>query len=211
MFSKLQELSKYTGMKEKENILNQLFYECTGLECKYIVRYITGNFKIGCAGAIVQSGLARAFYELYLPLNTKNTLEDWEKSLQKSFNQYPNYEVIIKAMQESKGDPEHLKKICKLTPGIPCKPMLAKPTKGINIIFQRFEGRPFTCEYKYDGLRGQIHYMNGNIVIYSRNLENLTEQYPDIALNIRQAIKPETKNFILDSEIVALDQRSVAF
>ena len=64
--------------------------------------------------------------------------------------------------------------------------MLAKPTKGVNIVLKRFENIPFTCEYKYDGFRGQIHYYTKDgdsaptAVIYSRNLENMTVAYPDV-------------------------------
>jgi DNA ligase-1 len=36
-------------------------------------------------------------------------------------------------------DIEKLLKICQITPGVPVKPMLAKPTKEISIIFKRFE------------------------------------------------------------------------
>ena len=82
--------------------------------------------------------------------------------------------------------------------------MLAKPTKGVHVILQRFDGIEFTCEYKYDGLRGQVHFQDGKVTIYSRNLENMTEQYPDIVEFVQENFK-NLDSFILDSEIVAVD------
>ena len=51
-------------------------------------------------------------------------------------------------------DMTKLKQICHIRVGTPVKPMLAKPTKGVREVLDRFEGVKFTCEYKYDGFRG---------------------------------------------------------
>lgn len=116
----------------------------------------------------------------------------------------------------------HLSEKCKLQPGVPLKPMLAKPTKSITEVLDRFEGKDFTCEYKYDGERAQIHYVaedspqqypsglprkgpKGLSAIFSRNSEDLSKKYPDILAKLNTWIKPETKSFVLDCETVAWD------
>ena len=118
----------------------------------------------------------------------------------------------------------HLKENCKLQPGVPLKPMLAKPTKSITEVLDRFEGKNFTCEYKYDGERAQIHYVSadssqqwaestsaskvsssGLSAIFSRNSEDLSKKYPDILAKLNTWVKSSTKSFVLDCESVAWD------
>ncbi len=123
----------------------------------------------------------------------------------------------------------NLRDNCKLQPGVPLKPMLAKPTKSITEVLDRFEGKDFTCEYKYDGERAQIHYVAPDSVqqfpaakttlqkdagvkglssIFSRNSEDLSKKYPDILAKLNTWIKPETKSFVLDCETVAWDMET---
>src|SRR3990167_3727532 len=84
--------------------------------------------------------------------------------------------------------------------------MLAHPTKGISEVLQRFEKMTFTCEYKYDGERAQIHYLpNGTIKIYSRNAEDNTTKFPDIIELIPKVQKESTLSFVIDCEAVAFD------
>ena len=84
--------------------------------------------------------------------------------------------------------------------------MLAKPTKGVEIILARFEGITFTCEYKYDGFRGQLHFdKEGVLKIFSRNLEDMTSAYPDALEYIKNYAPEGVKNCVFDCEIVPYD------
>ena len=139
-----------------------------------------------------------------------------------TYSELPSYEVIIPAMLEH--GIFNLRENCKLQAGVPLKPMLAKPTKSITEVLDRFEGKHFTCEFKYDGERAQIHYVShdspnqlANIVsstgkgqkglssIFSRNSEDLSKKYPDILAKLETWVKPDTKSFVLDCETVAWD------
>ena len=139
-----------------------------------------------------------------------------------SDSELPSYEVIIPAMLEH--GIFKLQDNCKLQPGVPLKPMLAKPTKSITEVLDRFEGKNFTCEYKYDGERAQIHYVaedsplqyatslpavkkgaKGLHAIFSRNSEDLSKKYPDILAKLDTWINTGTKSFVLDCETVAWD------
>ena len=97
--------------------------------------------------------------------------------------------------------------ICVPVKGVPLKPMLAKPTKGISEVLDRFSEQEFTCEYKYDGERAQIHCLeDGTFRIYSRNSENHTGKYPDLIEALPGVCLPGTGSFIFDSEVVAWDR-----
>ena len=94
----------------------------------------------------------------------------------------------------------------QLTPGVPVKAMLAKPTKGIAEVLERFAGRLFTLEYKYDGERAQIHVKpDGSVAIFSRNSENNTQKFPDLIARLPAAFV-DVRDCILDCEVVAYDR-----
>lgn len=73
-------------------------------------------------------------------------------------SELPSYDEVIPALIEVGID--GLRQRCKLTPGIPLKPMLAKPTKAIGEVLDRFENKRFSCEYKYDGERAQVGFFH---------------------------------------------------
>ncbi len=201
----LREISSINGSIAKSIAFGDLIKSITGNQAKYLIRYVNANLKIGANEKTFVEGLAVAFCEHY----GQDNHEEWEKVVKKAINTHPNFRKIIRTALECKGDLSQISEKCKMTPGVPCKPMLAKPTKGISIIFKRFENRKFTSEFKYDGLRGQLHYKNGDVQLFSRNLENMTQTYPDILKLLKEKIDPnKVTSFIADSEIVAFDTQN---
>ncbi|TEA19327.1 DNA ligase 1 [Colletotrichum sidae] len=196
-------------------------------EAKYLVRFLEGKLRLGLAERTVLVSLAQAV--VYHEADGKGQVpkaadvEQAESILKTVYSELPSYDVIIPAMVEH--GIMKLREHCKLKPGVPLKPMLAKPTKAITEVLDRFENQTFTCEYKYDGERAQIHYVakganeelsqslpgatkaaaDGVASIFSRNSEDLSKKYPDILAKLNTWVKDDTKSFVLDCETVAWD------
>ncbi|XP_042333513.1 DNA ligase 1 isoform X1 [Sceloporus undulatus] len=226
VFGKLQAIGRMMGsssMNKKIDIIKSLFVACRHSEARYIARSLEGKLRIGLAEQSVLSALAQAasltppgqkFPPEVLDAakgKSAETRKAWldERALivKQAFCELPNYDTIVPVLLEH--GVESLPQHCKITPGIPLKPMLAHPTKGIGEVLKRFEEAAFTCEYKYDGERAQIHILeNGEVHIYSRNQENNTTKYPDIVSRIPKVKKSSVQSCILDAEAVAWDPDS---
>lgn len=107
-----------------------------------------------------------------------------EVAVKRAFSECPNISVLVAGLLNNPIYDLH--QCCRLTPGIPVAPMLAKPTKAVADVLKRLSGLAFTMEFKYDGERAQIHLLaDGSIKIFSRNSEDLTLKYPDLMDSIR--------------------------
>jgi DNA ligase-1 len=62
--------------------------------------------------------------------------------------------------------------------GKPIRPMLAERLSSPEEILEKLGGKCI-AEYKYDGERIQMHKKGDEIVLFSRRLENISNQYPD--------------------------------
>ncbi|XP_076917532.1 DNA ligase 1-like [Bidens hawaiensis] len=133
-------------------------------------------------------------------------LEEAAKIVKQVYSVIPVYDKIVPALLS--GGVWDLPKTCCFSPGVPVGPMLAKPTKGVSEILDKFQNTEFTCEYKYDGERAQIHYLeDGTVQIYSRNAERHTEKFPDVVVAASRVKKPNVTSFVLDCELVAYDRK----
>ncbi|XP_026810362.1 DNA ligase 1 [Rhopalosiphum maidis] len=226
VFDKLKDISEMTGQAvtvKKLDKIQSMFIACQDSEARFLMRSLAGKLRIGLAEQSVLQALGLACTMTPPPqdfppetLNTaKNISEEKFKKMydantliiKTTYCESPNLDLIIPIIL--KVGVSALPENCKLTPGIPLKPMLAHPTKGVHEVLSRFDGLKFTCEWKYDGERAQIHLTeDGNICIYSRNQENNTSKYPDIINRLDSVKGPNVKSFVMDSEAVAWDREN---
>jgi len=216
VYKKLKEIALLQGMSSvsrKKELIQSLLVACRSCEAQYLIRSLQGKLRIGLAEKTVLAALSHAVVlssnqavtnDLPMPQLEKRLLESNE-ILRGVYSEVPSYDIVIPILLEFGLD--QLQSKCFLTPGIPCHPMLAQPTKGVSEVLDRFTNMTFTCELKYDGERAQIHRLeNGEIRVYSRNLENHTSKFPDIIEMAPKILKGEVSSFILDCEVVAYDR-----
>jgi DNA ligase-1 len=84
----------------------------------------------------------------------------------------------------------------------PIRPMLAERLSSPEEILEKLWGK-CVAEYKYDGERIQAHKHCSKVVLYSRRLENISSQYPDVADLIRKHVR--ANEVIFEAECVAID------
>ncbi len=90
-----------------------------------------------------------------------------------------------------------------LLPGDPVKVMLYRKAKNIDDAFTQV-GSPCAFEYKYDGFRLCAHRNGKKITLFTRRLEDVTKQFPDVVEVLDTQVK--SHDYILDCEIVGIDK-----
>lgn len=229
VFAALQDIARTTGqasMSKKISKIQTLYVACRHSEARYLIRSLEGKLRIGLAEQSVLQALAVAVTltppgpggvtqldasKGMSPEQFKARVDANALTIKSTYCQCPHYGRLLGALLDHgvAGLPEHV----RLQPGIPLKPMLAHPSKNVSHIFDRFEHEQFTCEWKYDGERAQIHVPAGpgaapdllRAAVFSRNQENNTSKYPDILRRLPALLKGSVTSCVLDCEAVAYD------
>lgn len=208
-FHLIAEESGKDSHEKKKNHIKGLLVAATDCEPQYLIRLLQTKLRIGLAEKTLQAALGQAavYTEEHSkpPPGTQSPVEEASNIVKQVYSVIPDYDKVVSVLLTE--GVWMLPKKCNFTPGIPIGPMLSKPTKGVSEILNKFQDVEFTCEYKYDGERAQIHYMeNGSVEVYSRRAERNTNKFPDVVLAVSRLKKPTVSSFILDCEIVAYDR-----
>lgn len=200
VFENLRKLAKTEGKGSQEmkiSLIKELISHSKPKEAKYIVRTVLEQLRIGVAGGVLRDAIAKAFFPERGREETKEIVDaiEWAWFLR------PDYSEIAKIAKEKgmKG----LKEIT-LEIGKPYHVLLAEKAKDLKEALGKFE-RPL-LEFKYDGARVCIHKKNENFWFYTRRLENITKQFPDLLELARNGIKAE--ECIVEGEMLAVDKKT---
>ena len=189
-FKKIANIIGSGSNKNKKNILKGLLIALSPLESKYLIKIITGEMRIGSVEGLVEIALSRAF----------------DRELQS----------IREAMLIS-GDISQVAVLAKknilhnviMKPFVPVSFMLADVMFSAEEIINYYN-KPLICEYKYDGIRLQMHKFDKKVRLFSRNLVDITYAFPELVkAAIESTIKTQDTSihnqvdFILDGELIA--------
>jgi len=190
---KLPELEGKGTVSKKLSLITELLTSSSPVEALYLIRIIIGNLRIGVKESTIRESLAAAFFKR----DSKT-----EKKIQGAIDKSNDLAVVFDIAK--KGRLKDFKKVL-LQVGKPIKVMLAQKVKSLKEGFEKV-GKPCAVEYKYDGFRMLIHKKDKEITLFTRSLENVTMQFPEVVDYIKKYVKGDS--FILDSEAVGFDRKT---
>ena len=183
--AKFADLVKISGASNKLPVLLDLLRALTPSETKYVVKIVTGDLRIGLKENTVEEAIAKAFDRPGDSVRRANMVLG---------------DIGETALLARQGEFEKI----ALSLFRPVKFMLATPADTEDEIFATFAG-PFYVEDKYDGIRGQLHVQGGRAALYSRTLDEVSHQFPEII----EGGQTLNASVIVDGEIVAFKDGQV--
>ena len=169
VYKTLDKMAKASGsgtVDLKTALLAGLLAAATPKEAKYIMRVATGNLRLGIADMTVLDALAIAY----------GGGKEARELVERAYSISSDLGRVARVVAE-KGI-EGIKKF-EVAVGEPIRPMLAERLSSPEEILEKLGGK-CVAEYKYDGERIQAHKRGGDVALFSRRLENISDQYPDV-------------------------------
>jgi DNA ligase-1 len=182
------------SLERKTRRLLALLGRATPREARYLVRIAQGRLRLGIGDATVVEAVATA------------ALGDRRKKgvVEAAYNVRSDLGAVAQVAfaRGARG-------LARIAPqiGVPIRPALAQRLPSADAIIGRLG--TVQAEPKYDGLRLQLHRDGERVWAFSRRLENVTAQFPEIAAGARRQLR--VRRAILDGEAVVIDPKTGRF
>ncbi|HUI00805.1 MAG TPA: ATP-dependent DNA ligase [Nitrososphaerales archaeon] len=170
----------------KRDLVRSLLLRSGGrLEAKYVVKILGREMRIGLVEGLVEEAVAAAFGG-----------EAGRDKVKEAFLILGDVGLLAR---EAKGG--RLAEV-RIEPMRPTNFMLAEPMATPEEIAEYFEGRELYAEFKYDGVRIQLHKLGKEVKLFSRRLEELTGSFPEVVATAGGI----PHDVVLDGEVVAFKE-----
>src|SRR5437763_11896209 len=175
--ARFRQIAAARGPADKSALVRELLSQVTPLEAKYILKIMTGDLRIGLKESLVEEAIAKAYGGTLAQVQGANMLlGDIGQTLELA---------AAGKLAEAKMRLFH-----------PLGFMLASPAESAEEALSYFENA--FVEDKYDGIRAQAHCAGGEVKIFSRTRDEITESFPEL-----EDALARIDDVILDGEIVA--------
>ncbi len=171
-------IAEARGPAAKSAVLRELLARCDPLTARYVAKILSGELRIGLREGHLEAAIAAAFGR-----QTEDV--QWAGMLTGDLGHTAEL-----ARDDALADAE-------LTLFRPLKSMLAHPAADEAEVIERL-GTPVWVEDKYDGIRAQLHRAGGTVRLYSRDLNDVSDQFPEVI----RAAAPLSWDGILDGEVL---------
>lgn len=197
VFQTLLEIANAKGegtVEKRQNLLSGLLKQLNPISAKHLVRIPLGNTRLGIGDPTVLDALATA------RLGDKSQ----RKLLEGAYNRTSDLGLIAKTLwAHGLAGVEKL----ELRVGYPVRSELCERLPNPQKVIEKMV--EVDAQYKYDGFRVQLHKNGEEVRMFSRNLEEMTQMFPELTEAVRKQIKAKT--IILDSEALAYNPESEEF
>ena len=216
VFDNLRKLAELEGagtVDRKVQLIAELLTSAKPAEARYIVRTILEELRVGVGEGTLRDAIVWAFFGdkislKYLDKENKIDIKDrgdykkYVDAVQRAYDLTNDFSSVAKAAKQS-----GLKGLEDMGIAVfrPLKVMLAIKVKDIAGGFERC-GMPAAVDYKLDGFRIQVHKQGGKIKLFTRRLEDVTNQFPEVVDYIKKNVKGNS--FIIDSEAVGFNPKT---
>jgi len=196
VFENLQKLASVGGRGSQDtkiSIIRELLMHSSPAEAKYIVRTALGQLRVGVAEGVIRDAIVQAFF----PEKEGDEKKEVTKAIEWAWFMRPDYAEVARIAKEQGLD--GLRK-SGLEPGKPIQVLLAEKAPSLKDALEAFEN--VQIEVKFDGARIQAQKDGDRVWLFTRRLENVTKQFPDIVTMIREGIK--ARQCVVEGEALAI-------
>jgi DNA ligase-1 len=198
----LREIATYEGegsQRRRVDAIAGLLSDADADEARYVVRTALGHLRVGVGEGAIRDAIAHAFLD-----GSDGAIRAVERAYQVTTDFRAVAATARDAGQAGLADLD-------VQLGRPVESMLAEKAETLDDGLADASGgaapdaptdtgAAVRCEYKYDGIRVQLHVAGDDVRVFTRRLEDVTEQFPDVVRALRAGVTADRA--ILDGELV---------